>query len=185
MERFIPMFDDRDRLEYERLRNDPEWGKIYAFIRRDYWHVTSTEAWREIRASGAIKPNVDGRYDKRFGDITNRSFGYLHRYVSLFDFLTPSEEEVMRQWGNSWDVLVDQKHDGLLLQLGRNNLAAKIVQNSTAWSEGKAQVRGGCIPHVEVWYPKEIAVDSVRNVWIIPATDRFEFEPRLINDYKG
>jgi hypothetical protein len=54
---------------------------------------------------------VDGRFPKRFGDITERSYAYKYNLVALFDFVTPSDREVMRQWGNAWDVLVNTNTD--------------------------------------------------------------------------
>jgi hypothetical protein len=106
MERFIPAFDETHQLEYDRLRADADWQRIYAFIRVDLWHVTSIGGWCGIQESGTIEPNVANRYPKRFGDITDRSFGYIKRYVSLFDFGSPTQEQVMRFSPNRVQTLV-------------------------------------------------------------------------------
>ncbi|GAA4468407.1 hypothetical protein GCM10023156_59380 [Novipirellula rosea] len=177
MDRFIPNFDDSDEPEYQRIGSDPSWRKIYDFVSNGFWHVTSPTSWDAIRSSGAIEPNVGGRFPKRFGDISDRSYGYLKKYVSIFDFATPTERQVMRQWGNSWDVLVAQDSDQILLQLDRESLSPDIIPNSANFNEAVGQIEGGCIPWVEVWFPHKIPVASIKGVFRIPATDRYEFKP--------
>jgi hypothetical protein len=177
VERFIPSYDETDEPWYAEYLADPEWNRIYSLIRQGYWHVTSLQGWGAIRESGAIKPNLGGRFPRRFGDITERSYGYKNKLVALFDFHTPSDREVIRQWGNAWDVLVNTCEDHILLQLDRCRLEAKIIPNSKVWGRSDKKVLGGCIPFVEVWYPEEIPIDTVGTVYRVPATPRFEFRP--------
>jgi hypothetical protein len=77
-------------------------------------------------------------------------------------------------------ILVDPSHDQILLQLDREQLEGRIVPSSACcdWQLGK--INGGCVPHVEVWYPDDIPIRCVKNVYAILATDRLEFRPQLL-----
>lgn len=180
MERFIPRYDESDEQYYEHLQNDPEWNRIYAFLRPGYWHVTSLQGWDAIRLSEAIMSNLSGRFESRFADISSRSYAYKYELVALFDFLTPNEREVTCQWGNTWDVLVNDTADQILLQLDRGRLEQKVIPNSEAWGRRDRKVLGGCIPFVEVCYPEEISTESILSTYRIPATHAFEFLPNRI-----
>lgn len=181
MERFIPSSTENDEREYDRLRSDTEWNDIYSFIRHGYWHVTSIDGWSGIQKVGAIGPNVDGRYSKRFGDITDRSFGYINGFVSLFDFCDPTEEKIMRQWGNSWDVLVNTQEDQILIKFDRLKLITDIIPNARNFCPYRGQIEGGCIPWVEVWYPRAIPIAFIQSVYRLHSTQRFEFNPIPVN----
>ena len=176
MERFISRGNDFDQIEYQRLRNDKEWLSIVEFISRDYWHVTSWEAWQSIQDEQLINPNLDGRYKTRFGSITEKSFGYANGWISLFDFVTPTEEQVMQQWGNSWDIIVGRAPDQVLLQLERDALSRYIVPSSKA--DGLYEF--GRVPWVEVWYPSPIPAKFILNVYQIASCSGFKFHPKLI-----
>ncbi|MFL5340434.1 MAG: hypothetical protein ACJ8F7_09805 [Gemmataceae bacterium] len=177
MDRFVPAYDESDEPHYEQLRADPEWNRIYALIRQGYWHVTSLQGWEKIRESGAIKPNRGGRFPMRFGYVSERSYGRKSDLIALFDFATPSEGEVMRQWGNAWDVMVKNREDHILLQLERSSLEGRIIPNSEVFGRSDGKIAGGCIPFVEVWYPEDIPTDCIASVYRLPATCQFEFLP--------
>lgn len=108
MERFFDPGDPDDpgyaERQYATYRSDVEWHRICTFLRHGYWHVTSPEAWQAIRESGVIRPNTGGRYPTRWGQWSSeRSLAYVHNWVALFDFVSPTEEEVIRVWGPAWD----------------------------------------------------------------------------------
>jgi hypothetical protein len=192
LERFIPTddpTDDSERVEpqYALYRSNPEWRRIYSFLRRGYWHVTNPKSWEDIRKSRAIQPNLGGRYTARWGSpgtcveptLTDRSYAYIHKCVALFDFVYPSENEVIHQWGNAWDVLTDQGASTILIRLDRRRLRSKIIPNR----EGRKIVDDrafGCIPYCEVWYPDEIPTTFVIGVYEVPPPAGFEFKPKPI-----
>jgi hypothetical protein len=151
-------------------------------LRHGYWHVTTLAGCEEIRKAGAIKPNIDARFPARFDHTTRKSFGYVHRCVSLFDFATPSDEQVIRQWGNAWDVLTNTQATHVLLRLDRGHLEPKIMPNSVAYPKTKDGGIFGCIPWVEVWYPEDIAIAAVTAVYHIPPPRGFEFRPVLVGE---
>ena len=171
--------EERWPIQYAAYRSNPSWRHILKFLRREcYWHVTTKDAWREIRKSGAIMPNVDGRFSMRFDTISERSFGYINKCVSLFDFLSPSEEQLIRQWGNVHDVLTDTTKTMILLALRWQSLHSMIVPNSQCWNPESGSAAAGCIPFCEVWYPGEIPISVIEVTYLLsPCSDLEGFNP--------
>jgi hypothetical protein len=166
LERFE--LSDRPEETFAAYKSNPEWRSIYSFLGNGFWHVTSFESWSGILRSGAIRPNVRGRYAMRFGTISERSYGYHHNYVSLFDFRSPTEEEVIQTWARACDVLTDGLQSLLLLRLDRRRLRRKIIPNSAAWPPTYEEPFGS-IPFIEVWYPGEIPVSAITGTFRLPA----------------
>jgi hypothetical protein len=161
--------------QYAAYRSDPEWGRIYSFLRHGYWHVTSPGNWQAIKKSGAIKPNINGRFRTRWSGITDRSYAYIQECVSLFDFITPSEEDVIRLWDRSWPILTDNEATTVLLRIDRRQLRSKIIPNC------EAGVKYLQIPHCEVWFPGPIPIDSISSVYHLPQVQIFgEFNPVIV-----
>lgn len=175
MERFD--YDNPKEPQYAAYRSDPAWRRIYKFLQRGYWHVTSPQAWDKIRESGAIKPNIDGRYTVNF---TERSYSYIHQCVALFDFASPSEEEIIQNWHHAWDV-IRSKPTTVLLRLDRRRLHSKIIPNSQArqWlAEGKV---ANIIPFCEVWCPEEIPIVAVSHAYRVSEARAYELNPIQIS----
>jgi len=167
--------------QYAAYRLNPDWERTYSFLCHGYWHVTNPEAWKAIVRSGAIRPNLHGTYSMRFADNTWKSYGYIHKCVALFDFISPSEEEIIRKWENAWEVLTDYERATILIQLDRPRLMPKIIPNHYGWDAQDGRQILGCIPFCEVWYPDEIATDAVTSVFRLPPPSRYgEFLPELI-----
>jgi hypothetical protein len=139
--------------KYAAYRSNPEWKRIYSFLHDGYWHVTS--AWDAIRESGAIKPNIGGRFPMKYGD---RHYAYHHQCIALFDFVTPSEEEVIQTWGHACDVL--SQNGPVLLRLDRSSLDPKVIPNRDVWGR-EDTLRYLLIPFIEAWYPGEISTDAI------------------------
>lgn len=116
----------------------------------------------------------------RFEFQTRRSYGYNHQCVSLFDFVTPSEDEVIRSWEHAWDVLVNVEAPTILLQLERSRLEPRIIPNSQGMQGAPDGKYYGCIPYCEVWYPGEIPSDAISSVYQVPVASGFEFCPELL-----
>jgi len=181
MERFIPTGDaERDDPQIAACKSNPEWKYIYSFLHWGYWHVTNPTAWAAIRKCGVIRPNANEPSRTRWGEhLTSRSFAHVHKYVALFDFISPNEREVISQWGNAWDVLTNQGAATILIRLDRRRLRSKIIPNC----EGRKIVDDkafGCIPFCEVWYPAEIPTAAITGVYEVPPPSGFEFKPRPI-----
>jgi hypothetical protein len=173
---------DLDQPKLAVYRADPDWKRLYSFLRHGYWHGQSLQAWEVTRQEGAIKPNIDGRYPMRFEFQTLRSYGYNHKCVALFDFMTPSEDQVIRSWGHAWDVLVNEEAPTILIQLNRKHLEQKIIPNSQGMQPAPSGKQYGCIPFCEVWYPDEIPTAAITSVYRVPANSDFELCSGLIRE---
>src|SRR5262249_5051027 len=149
---------------------DPEFRRIYTFLNRDgYWHVTSPQGLKGIYESGAIKPNVNGRFPVSWHDISQRSYGYIHNCVSLFDFAAATDEQFIQKWDNAHDILVGQSEPiKILLLLNGKQLLSKIIPNSDVWPRTRDGECYGCIPFLECWYPDDIPVDAITKQYCVP-----------------
>lgn len=156
MERFWPTgVPERDAAALVEYKTDPAWRRIYSFLRRGYWHVTNPVAWKRIRKIGRIEPSGSG--NKSLWEETGASRFY--RAVALFDFVTPTEDDVIKNWGNCWDVLTQgEVKSNVLLRLDRRKLRSNVISGSIA------QKSLLYIPHCEVWFPGRISIDAVRAV---------------------
>jgi len=160
--------------QYAVYKSDPAWRRLYAFLRCGYWHVTNPAKWEAIKESGAIKPNVDEGFEMRFESQTKKSIGHVNGYVMLFDFVTPSEEEIIGTWEHAWDVLTDEVTT-VLLRLDRRRLRTKVIPNSAA------NCGDGYISFCEVWYPEPIPMIAISSVYRVPSPAAFgEFRPEQI-----
>lgn len=125
------------------------------WLRGGLWHTTSLEGYRGIRQGGAIVPNAGDRPFKypRLAE----SYGFLNRYVCLFDFSGITEEQlVLDHW--RWASYFTQHHPTVALQLDRNLLAERLIPNSAGF---KTSVTTLCVPYVEAWYPVPIPASAI------------------------
>lgn len=168
-------FEKPEEPQYLAFRSDPAWRRTYKFLRRGYWHGTQAKTWSAIRTTGAIKPNV-GQFPMSWPQ-TEMSYGYNHGCVMLFDFVTPTEEQVIRTFGRVYDVLM---RCDVLLRIDRRRLRQRIIPNSAAHpcrrrSDGRVF---GCIQYCEVFYPGDITLRAISQVYRVPMfRDYREFKP--------
>jgi hypothetical protein len=103
---------------------------------------------------------------------TERTFAYVHNYVALFDFVTPSEQEAIRQWENAWTFL---RASDILVRLDRRRLRSEIIPNHLGRNDATAC---GCIPYLEVWYPDEIPTRFITAIYVMPLSSHLgDFAP--------
>ena len=98
LERFVWVAGPKQDDPYIQMyKASEDWNRIYKFISRQaYWHVTSQRAWKAIRESGSIKANVDYRFHSKWAEQSVRySYAGIHQCVALFDFHSPTEEDVI------------------------------------------------------------------------------------------
>jgi hypothetical protein len=144
-------------------REDPaSWKRIYSFLRRGYWHATSPDAWKAIKKSGAIKRNIGSRYPTQF----ELSYAYIHEKVALFDFVSPTEEDLIQSWQHAMDFLTIRD---ILIRLDARRLRRKVIPNRIGYEPENGIVNYDlCIPHCEVWYPEDIPITAIRKVYRLP-----------------
>lgn len=166
--------------DYEPYKSSKIWEDIYAFLKRGIWHVTSRANWELIQSDGFIGRNLNGRYTMRFDTTSERSYGVKNELICLFDFETPTEDEVIRMWGRVWDVMIYQQ-GSILIALRRAALVDKLLPNTTCYWEG-LQHGGGCVPFCEAWYPDDIPTKFIDQVYELPPSNSVcEFIPKKMD----
>jgi hypothetical protein len=168
--------------KYAEYQSNPEWRRIYRFLHPGYWHVTDPAAWIAIHESGAIKPNVGGRFETPY----QRSYAFVNECVALFDFAGPTEEEVIQVWGRACDVLTMGALTGdpsVLLRLDRRRLRPKIIPNSEGWPPKESLLS---IPYIEVWYPGEIPIAAITGRFRLRAVHGLrQFRPERFDEARN
>jgi hypothetical protein len=163
--------------QYVTNRSDPKWREVYSFVRRDYWHSTTPQHWDAIRQSGAIMPNRNRQFPSYWkGVVADHCYSIKHECIALFDFVTPTEEEIMRVWDRAWEVITfNARQVAVLLQIERQRLEDRIIPN------GRASHDEGHVPFCEVWYPDDIPIDAISGVYRLPLQENFgELNPERI-----
>ena len=160
--------------QYATYKSDPEWRRIYSFLHHGYWHGTTPNNWKAILASGVIRPRMEGDLLGRWwSKSTERSYAYNHRCVALFDFVSPSEEEVIETWDRAWETLTNIKATTILLRLDRRRLRSRIIPNSQGWPRAPNGEIYFLIPFCEVWYPEDIPTIAISQVYELLPPSKF------------
>ncbi len=126
------------------------------------WHRTSAEEYRRIRTDGFIKPN-DGRINRWGKPYACQEL----RGVSLFDFTTESEDNVLWEAIKWQQFLGDADPVTVLLGMEANKLPGKLIR----YPENKQGTTGNVIPSVEVCHCGEIPVSAIVSHLLVCAVD--------------
>lgn len=158
--------------------NDPEFqrdlasfreswiGELFPRLRGRLWHNTSLQALREIRSTGAIEPNR-GQFPFTFPQ-TGNSYGFAKGYVSLFDFVTPTEEECIHFYMKWAGFFSHHKPYTVAIDIAAHRLPGRLVSNEAARLEvGFKKV---WIPWVEAWHDGPIPISAFNGYLLIPAS---------------
>lgn len=167
---FFDSSEDYRQPQYAKYRSDPRWQRIYPFLKGKLLHVTSTSGWECIRHVGQIDPSGAADHGSRFAEhIVRHHFAFENNYVAMFDFEAPTEEEVIRTWDRSHEVIT-MEEPTVLIELDRVSLAGKLVPNSAGCVPGTEKLIGGnCIPFVEAWIQEPIPTSTVLRVYRVTA----------------
>lgn len=159
-----------EAMPVERLRQahasaaDPQVvARLQAFLQGGLWHVTSAASWALIRQSGAIRPNVDGRY-KMGGLLSPLAYSFRRGVISVWDFREPAE----RAWGtilgiearhrpSAW-LKIDAAKIGELIPHG----AARVPIPIPGTSKTTLPIVQDC----EAFCPADIAVDCIEEAHV-------------------
>ena len=137
------------------FRRSPVRRALFRKLQRDLWHVTSEVGYGRIKEAGAILPNVN---DQFLSFYKADSFAKAKDYVALFDFETPTREQIIPEWVKCERFFTLYKPT-IALRLDRRQLFDKLIANDAArGSEGRGKQ---WIPVVEVWYPEPIPVSAI------------------------
>jgi hypothetical protein len=131
------------------------------------WHRTSPDDFRQIRIDGVIKPN-DGRINRWGQRYACQELGG----ISLFDFTTAPEADVL------WEAIKWQQFLGdfdpvtVLLGMDRDKLTGKLIP----YPDNKEGTTGNVIPCVEVCHCGPIPMSAVGSYLLVCPVDYSRFE---------
>ena len=161
-------FGENQESEYIAYKGNKQWLENLKAFQRGYCHATTFSNWNRILTERYILPSGTRDLKTRF-QCTDRSFAFNRNMVALFDFRTPTIEQVIQQWGNCWwDIVLGSNNEPtVLIVIASAALADRVVPNSSCWN-GKSQIKYGCIPWCEVWFPDPIPVNNFVDAFLIP-----------------
>jgi hypothetical protein len=127
------------------------------------WHRTSAEDYRRIETDGMIKPN-DGRIDRWQGKpYACQQLGG----VSLFDFTTESEEDVLYEAIKWQQFLGDFDPVTIFLGVEKRKTTGRLIP----YPENKQGTTGNVIPCVEVCHCGPIPTSAIVSYLLVNPSD--------------
>lgn len=150
----------------ERLReyNTSRLGRrLRDVLQRGIFHVTSPSGYRGIVESGEIRPNT-GQFNYTYPQSAN-SYAAMKRMVSLFDFESCEQIQVVEQWLKCEGFFTRFRPLTYVLKLRRDLMPAPLIRYEQATAEiGYRHMK---IPHVEVWSPIPVPLGAVGAVIVV------------------
>src|SRR5262249_38197542 len=116
------------------------------------WHRTSPDDYRQIQIDGVIRPN-DGRINRWNQEYACQQLGA----ISLFDFTTAPEADVVWEAVKWHQFLGDFDPVTILLGMERHRLTGKLIP----YPDNKEGTTGNVIPCVEVCHCGPIPTSAV------------------------
>jgi hypothetical protein len=162
-----------DQLEETRtlLRHDGL-DQLLSVFQQGVYHLTSVQGYFGIKSDGYIRPN-DGSFPDTYPQSAI-SYGRDRGYVSLFDFESPTEIQILQQYWKWEGFIFRHKPATILIGFDRQKLASELIYYKQATEE--AGVKPMKIPHLEVWYPKPISFRWATQFVLITSQRSVEFE---------
>ena len=155
-------------------------SRLFSDLRQGLWHCTSPSEYRQILRDGSIKPN-DGRVKHWRGHpYACQQLGA----VSLFDFQTPTEQEVL-ETADLWGPFICNfaHRTTVVVGLSRRELEPKLLP----YPENKVHTTGNVIPYVETCHCGPIPITVITKCLLICSVDctRFYVENALADPRLG
>ena len=107
--------------------NLPEW---FSYLKRGLCHRRGIGGLRNIIDTGFIRPN-NGSFPDTYPQ-SKHSYARANNLISLFDFETPTEKQILQQMDNWYSFFVDHKPVVVALTLNRHILSSKLISNEKA-----------------------------------------------------
>lgn len=146
--------------------------RLFPVLRQGLYHLTSASGFAGILSDGYIRPN-NGSFPSTY-EKSAHSYGRSRRYISLFDFETPTSEQCISEEPKWAGFFKRHKPATILIGLDRRKLAPNLISNKRAREE--IGFKKMWIPHVEVWYPEPIPFSYTTGLVLITPTRPIEFE---------
>jgi hypothetical protein len=153
-----------DNLETEKEVFKMSWlSKKFKLLKKKIFHVTIPSGFIGIHSSGYIEPN-DRTREYSFPQ-TERSYGLAKGYICLFDFVTPSEDEIISQFFKWEWFFKTHRPFTIVLELEQKLISQYLIRNEEAKKEvGYSKV---WIPYVEAWSTQPIPISAIKNYYIV------------------
>ena len=134
-------------------------------------HGTSIDNYRLILSSGGIQWNA-GEFPSSFPQSSRSNCYELHA-ISLFDFETPSTENIFDTLSQmKWETVLFRYRPAILLGIRREDLPGKLIQ----YAEAKRRCGlGGIIPHIEVCHIGTIPISAVFQTIVACRSDTVDY----------
>ena len=167
-----------DASDKELREGNSEWPqrsglcRLLPVVRRGLYHLTSICGLKGIRHKSYILPN-NGEFPDTYTQSA-KSFGRRYGYVSLFDFETPTEEQILAEYHKWEGFFYRHKPVTVLIGLDRRKLEPKLLPNETA----KQTVGYGIpwMPHIEVWYPEPLPFSWATSCILVYPTEPLQYK---------
>lgn len=126
------------------------------------FHVTSADGCQGILSSGAIKNNKNENFNLTFPQ-SKSSYGRKKGYICLFDLRNTNDYQID-------DALIHYYF--LNPHFTKANphflfIDQELYPQLINWREAKEEIGhyGMWVPHIECWYPKDIIVDYITEIF--------------------
>jgi hypothetical protein len=134
--------------------------QLYPMLDGRVFHLTPYERYEQIKQSGFISANQDGKLGFNFSE---KSFGRHKGWVCLFDFRTDLKkiaEDPAYRWGFYF-----HNEDRFGNRLSFMFLDHAYYDRLISWKAAKGEREYlQLIPHAECWYPGDIPLDAIIDV---------------------
>jgi hypothetical protein len=130
-------------------------------LRHGIFHVTSPNGYRGIVECGEIRPNSGHQFDYSYGQSA-QSYAVWKRAVSLFDFESCEQVQVVEQWWKCEGFFTRFPPLTYVLKLRRDLMLAPLIRYEQATAEIGDQYTK--IPYVEVWSSVPVPLRAVSAV---------------------
>lgn len=148
------------------VRADEEnYGRPYEAFAGRYLHCTKWRSFREIMACGAIVPNI-GQFKVSYPQ-TPRSYVYREGCVALFDFVSRSRREILRQATNWMSFLYGFRPVSVVLELDPGWVEPRLVRASEVTEPIIPGTMAYRCPVVEAWIGEPIPFAVVTAVRLL------------------
>lgn len=133
---------------------------LYSMLNGCVFHITPYERFEEIKASGSIQANRDGKLGLNF---SKKSFGRHRGWVCLFDFRKELEriaKDSFYKWGFFF-----HNEDRFGNKLSFLFIDPIYHDKLITWQEAKDEKEyTQLIPYAECWYPGDVSFNMIYNV---------------------
>jgi hypothetical protein len=145
--------------------NEKTYGPLYEPLAGCYLHCTKWRSFREIMSCGAIVPNT-GQFKESYPQ-TPISYVYREKCVAVFDFVSQSRREILRQAINWRGFLYGFRPLSVVLELDPGWIEERLVRACDVIEPIVPGAMADRCPVVEAWIREQIPFSVVTSVRLL------------------